>query len=163
MRGASAIVGTTAGITSADLLPLVQDKVSAIFLDENAFEREDHLAPLFAADFELDPCFVLIGDQEQLAPLTKAEINENPFQPQLRSSLMARQINVDMEYMMLNEQYRMVKDIVAIANTLTYGDELLSGPSTSIANRPIARVFPGVHQSTDRQSDQPLVDRRARR
>ena len=141
IRGAAAVVSTTAGITSQDILPMVQDKVTAIVLDENGFEREDSMAPLFAAEFELDPCFVLIGDQQQLAPPTSVDERKNPFQPQLKSSFMARMISVGMPYIMLSEQYRMVNDIVALSNKLIYNGELTNAPTTSLENRPHARKF----------------------
>lgn len=146
LQGASGIVSTTATISQAGLLGHIEDRVAAVFMDENAFERESNLVPLFAANFSLDPCFVIIGDQQQLAPLTKAEEEDNAFKPQLEISFMARMIDVGMEYIMLTEQHRMVSNISEIANALTYRGQLIDDPCTQLSERHIARKFRDLMQ-----------------
>lgn len=141
LQGASVVVSTTAGISGDQCLQHIRHKVSAVFLDENAHEREDSLAPLFAAHFKLDPCIVLVGDQEQLAPLTQADKQLNAFSPQLEISWMARLIKNGMNYTMLTEQHRMVEDIVLLCNTLTYKGKLTNAPSTALSKRPNAMLF----------------------
>lgn len=141
LQGASVIVSTTAGISSSHCLPFIKHKVAAVFLDENAHEREDALAPLFAGHFKLDPCIVLIGDQEQLAPNTQADGRSNAFTPQLRISWMARLIRNGMEYTMLTEQHRMVEDVAHLCNTLTYQGKLTNAPSTALDQRANATAF----------------------
>lgn len=141
VQGASAIISTTATISKATLLGYVKDKVVAVFMDESAFEREDSLMPLFAAHFSLDPCFVMIGDQKQLAPLAKASGRDNAFRPQVELSFMTRMIDIGWEYIMLTEQHRMVPQISAIANQMTYGDKLINDASTQLSNRPLAQKF----------------------
>jgi len=147
LKGASVIVGTTAGISGEDCLQHIRHQVSAIFLDENAHEREDSLAPLFAARFKLDPCIVLIGDQEQLAPATQADKQSNAFTPQLEISWMARLIKNGMKYTMLTEQHRMVEDIALLCNTLTYKGKLTNAPGTALNQRLNASQFQEWAQS----------------
>lgn len=141
VQGASAIVSTTATISNPAVLKHAQDRVAAVFLDESAHEREDSLMPLFSTQFPLEPCFVLAGDQQQLTPFTRPDDKENDFKPQLAMSLMARMINLGMDYTMLTEQHRMVDQIAVVANTLTYGGHLTNDPSTKLCERPLARKF----------------------
>lgn len=166
ITGASVIVGTTARITMAQVLDTVQHQVSAVFLDENAHESEYSLAPLFAARFSLDPCIVLIGDQDQLAPhvetttrQAEGENIKNAFAPQLALSFMARMVNIGMEYVMLTEQHRMVEDIAYLPSTLTYRNQLTNTPSTALAERPIARKFQQFAEAlTGRKSNRIMIN-----
>lgn len=141
LNGASVIISTTAGIAGSHCIPHVTEKVAAVFLDENAHEREDSLAPLFAARLRLNPCIVVIGDQQQLPPGTQADVTRNAFAPQLQMSWMARLIQNGMQYTMLAEQHRMVEDIALVCNTLAYGGRLINAPSTELARRPKAIRF----------------------
>ena len=99
------------------------------------------MAPLFAADFPLHPCLVLVGDQDQISPIAKAGTDDNHLRSQLRLSFMARMIDAGMNYTMLREQYRMVPDIALIPNTLTYEGQLITDPSAQVTNRPLAQQF----------------------
>lgn len=156
---ASAVVGTTAGISASYTLPHIKDRVAAVFLDENAFQTEVGMAPLLAADFSLDPCLVVVGDQDQLSPVAKAGHIENPFRSQLRFSFMARMIDAGMGYTMLREQYRMVPDIVSIPNTLTYHEQLTTNASAQVANRPIAQQFRRfAHKWVGKETSKMMID-----
>ncbi|KAK5087681.1 NFX1-type zinc finger-containing protein 1 [Exophiala xenobiotica] len=141
VQGASAIVGTTAGIGSPRLIGVVQDLVAAIVIDEAAHEREDALLPIFAARFKLDPIICLIGDKNQLAPTVLSSRVTNGFSPQLQISLMERMAKVGMPFWMLTEQSRMVPDIAKIVNVIGYKGQLTNSPSTAVAQRPFAQWF----------------------
>ena len=114
--------------------------MTAIFLDEAAFEREEIYIPLLTTDFILNPGIVVFGDQKQLKPYTQVRVDGgNPLPPQLELSLMARLINMGFLYHMLVEQYRMVPDIAIVCNALTYGRKLINSEGTLLYNRPIAK------------------------
>jgi len=141
VQGASAIVGTTAGIGSPRLIENVPHLVAAIVIDEAAREREDALLPIFAARFQLDPTICLIGDQNKLAPTVLSSRVTNGFSSQLQVSVMERMVKVGLPFWMLTEQARMVPDIAKIVNVIGYKGQLTNSPSTAVAQRPLAQWF----------------------
>lgn len=141
LKGATAIIGTTAGLAAPHIMEAVKDDVSVIIADEAASEREDVLLTLIGQDYSQSPAIILVGDPNQLAPRCEAGVLHNPLWPQLQKSLMTRLLDIHHDSVMLTTQYRMCPDIAEVPNVLYYRNKLINHPCTLPENRPLARDF----------------------